>query len=350
MHLGFLRRELGENAAEAKRVLAEIGAHPVVARGRGIAFVEDEIDDFEHRRQSRVAIGAARHLERDALFRERLLGADDALRDGGFGDEKRARDFVGRQAAEKPQRQRGARLRRQHRMAGGEDEPQQIVAHIIIERRLELARERLLPLFEVVPELLVLAIEHFGAAEMIDRAMLGGRHQPGAGVVRNARCRPLLERRHERIVREIFGQPDVAHHARQGRNDLRGFDAPDGVDGAMGVGSRHGYRSSAAVTATDHTSFTRPVYDFCLLELLADLLVVLDGRTRGEVFELEERAELDFPILERHPLGPLDGLFFRLHLDDPEAGDQLLGLGKRTVDDRPLAARVLDAGALASSA
>ena len=262
MHFGFLRRELGEDASEAKRVLAEIRAHPVVARGRGIAFVEDEIDDFEHRRQSRVAIGAARHLERNALFRERLLGADDALRDGGFGDEKRARDFVGRQAAEKAQRQCGARFRRQHRMAGGEDEPQQIVAHIIIERRLDLARERLLPLFEVVPQLLVLAIEHFGAAEMIDRAMLGGRHQPGAGVVRNARCRPLLERRHERIVREIFGQPHVAHHARQGRNNLRGFDAPDGVDVAMGVGSRHGYRSHHLHPALSTISASRAACRF----------------------------------------------------------------------------------------
>ena len=44
--------------------------------------------------------------------------------------------------------------------------------------------KRLLPLFEIVSKLLVLAVEHLAAAEMVDRAVLGGRHQPGAGVVR----------------------------------------------------------------------------------------------------------------------------------------------------------------------
>ena len=104
-----------------------------------------------------------------------------------------------------------------------------------------------------LPELFVLAIEHFGATEMIDGAMLGGGHQPRAGVVRNARCGPLLQRGHERIVREIFGKPHIAHHAREGRNDFRGFDAPDRVDGAMGVGSRHGYRSHH-LQSTDATT------------------------------------------------------------------------------------------------
>ena len=138
MHFGFVRRELGEDAAKAERILAELWAHPVVTGGRRIALVEDEIDHFEHRRQSSIAIGAARNLERDALPGKRALRADDPLRDGGLGDEKRARDFVGRQAAEKTQRHRGARFGRQHWMAGGEHEPQEIVTHVIVQRRFEL--------------------------------------------------------------------------------------------------------------------------------------------------------------------------------------------------------------------
>ena len=128
-------------------------------------------------------------------------------------------------------------------------EPQEIVTDVIIERGFELEGECLLALFEILPELFVLPIEHFGAAEVIDRAMLGGGHQPGAGVVRDARCGPLLERGNERVVREIFGKPHIAHHTRQGRNDFRGFDAPDRVDGAMGVGSRHGYRSCCGLSS-----------------------------------------------------------------------------------------------------
>ena len=78
-------------------------------------------------------LGAARHLERDLRsVGQRPLGADDALRDRRLGDEERARDLVGRQAAEQAQRERDARLGRQHRMAGGEHEPQQVVADVVV--------------------------------------------------------------------------------------------------------------------------------------------------------------------------------------------------------------------------
>ena len=42
-------------APEPQRVLAQRRAHPVVARGRRVPLVEDEVDDLEHRRQARVA-------------------------------------------------------------------------------------------------------------------------------------------------------------------------------------------------------------------------------------------------------------------------------------------------------
>ena len=130
VHLGLARRELGEDAAETQRVLAQRRSHPVVAGGRRVAFVEDQVDDLEHRRQARGQLGAARHLERNVRLGERALGADDALRDGRLGHEKGARDLVGGQAAEQAQRERDARLGREHRMAGGEDETQQVVADV----------------------------------------------------------------------------------------------------------------------------------------------------------------------------------------------------------------------------
>ena len=66
-------------------------------------------------------------------------------------------------------------------------------------------------------------------------------HAPG--IARHAVLRPLLERGDERVVREILGDADIAHDARETGDEPRRLDPPDRVDGAMRVGSRHGYRS-----------------------------------------------------------------------------------------------------------
>ncbi len=66
---------------------------------------------------------------------------------------KRPRDFVRRQPSEQPQRQRNPRLRRQHRMARGEDEAQQIVADIVIHGVFDFFRRGILAFLELPPEL-----------------------------------------------------------------------------------------------------------------------------------------------------------------------------------------------------
>ena len=129
---GFARSELGQDAAEAERVLAERRSHPVVAGGRRVALVEDEVDHLEHRRQAGGALGPARDLEGDARLGEGPLGPDDALGDRRLRHQEGARDLLGRQAAEQAQRERDARLGREHRMAGREDEAQQVVADVIV--------------------------------------------------------------------------------------------------------------------------------------------------------------------------------------------------------------------------
>src|SRR5688572_19806291 len=97
---------------------------------------------------------------------------------------------------------------------------------------------------------------------------------------------------------------------------------------------------SVAVTATDH--IIRSAADasrrLLLLELLAELSVAIHRLARGEVLQLEHLPELDLAIVERHPASPLERFVARLHLDHPVAGDELLGLGERTVDHRRLAA------------
>jgi len=70
-------------------------------------------------------------------------------------------------------------------MAGREDEPQQVVVERIVHRGGQVGSVVAAPL-ELAPELLRLAVVHAGAAQAVDRAVLGGGHEPGARVVRDA--------------------------------------------------------------------------------------------------------------------------------------------------------------------
>src|SRR5438552_7660572 len=87
-------------------------------------------------------------------------------------------------------------------------------------------------------------------------------------------------------------------------------------------------------------------------DLRAQALLLLPqlGRELGaEVLRLEHLANLDLGILPHRigaALDPFDRLLLRLHLPDPEAGDQLLGLGEGPVDDGALRTREPDARAL----
>src|SRR5262245_49399791 len=71
------------------------------------------------------------------------------------------------------------------------------------------------------------------------------------------------------------------------------------------------------------------------------LLSQLGGERGPEVLRLEDLADLEHGLGAGGvgaALGPLDGLLHRAHLPQPEAGDQLLGLGEGAVDHRPLVA------------
>ena len=71
-------------------------------------------------------------------------------------------------------------------MAGGEDEPQEVVADVVVEGGVDVRLGRPLLDLDLTPELLVFALEGPAAAQPVDRPMLGGAHQPRARVVRDA--------------------------------------------------------------------------------------------------------------------------------------------------------------------
>src|SRR5690349_16256549 len=69
--------------------------------------------------------------------------------------------------------------------------------------------------------------------------MLGRGHQPGPWIVGNAGLGPALQGSKQRILRQIFGNADVADHAGESPDQLGGLDPPYSVDGAVGSGSSH---------------------------------------------------------------------------------------------------------------
>src|SRR5215211_8236706 len=78
-----------------------------------------------------------------------------------------------------------------------------------------------------------------------------------------------------------------------------------------------------------------------------------DRRALTKLLQLEQLAQLHLPFslgltagLKREPLGPVDGLLHRLHLEDPVAGDDRLGLAEGAVDHGVLAGGELDPNAL----
>jgi len=111
VHLGLSRHQPRQYAAQAQRLLAQRRAHPVLAGGRGVALVEDEVHHLEHGGQALAQIGGAGQLEGHARFGQRALGAHDALGHGGLGHEEGTRDLVRLQPAEHAQRQGHPRLR-----------------------------------------------------------------------------------------------------------------------------------------------------------------------------------------------------------------------------------------------
>src|SRR5882672_1003983 len=99
-------------------------------------------------------------------------------------------------------------------------------------------------------------------------------------------------------------------------------------------------------------AFAATSYLFLAGDLFAQaFLLFLQFRRKfgAEIAGFEYLANFNLAV-GRHgigaPLDPLDGFFLRPHLPEPEASDQLFGLGEGTVDHCALCAGEADACAL----
>ena len=134
--------QLDEQPPEPDRLRAQLAPHERLARRRRVALVEDQVDGGEHRRQPVRQLLLLGHAVGDAGVGDLALGAHEPLRHRGLGHEERARDLRHRQAAERPQRQRHARLGGERRVAAGEHQPQPVVGHLVGRLRRRAPRAR----------------------------------------------------------------------------------------------------------------------------------------------------------------------------------------------------------------
>jgi hypothetical protein len=123
-------------------------------------------------------------------------------------------------------------------VARHEDEAQDVVLHVL-DLGGEVGLVELLDDLQLAPDQLLLALERHAPAQRVDAPALGGGHEPGAGLVRDARLRPLLERGDERVLRQVLGHRHVTDDASQPGDEPGRLDPPHGVDRTMGGRRRH---------------------------------------------------------------------------------------------------------------
>src|SRR2546426_1586511 len=229
VNLGFVGNELGEDAAQPDRVLTKRRSDPVLALGRRIALVEDQVDHLEDRSEPRRACWSGRELKPDVRLDEGPLRANDPLGDGRYGDEERACDLLRRQSPEDAERQRDASVRREDGVARHEHEAEEIVPEGVLSRRVRAA----LISRDAASELLVLAVECRAPSDQIGRSMPRSRHEPGTWFLRYACGGPLFECCDERVLCELLSRADVTDEPSQPGDEPGRLDSPDRFDRAM---------------------------------------------------------------------------------------------------------------------
>ena len=234
----------GSRSTSTRPEADPLGRQVVPRHGRArrcrVALVEDEVDHPQHRVEPLGQFGLRRHLVGNARVADLVLRPHDSLRQRRRRRQERACDLLRRQPADLAQRQRHLRVRRQRRMAAGEDQPQAVVldalrigkrggvVHGDVGGRARFVERR----------------EALLAPEAVDRLESPCRHQPRPRVRRHAFARPLFERGPERVVQRLLRHVEVAEQPDQRRQDATRLGLIDGVHRLMYlIGCLHRARS-----------------------------------------------------------------------------------------------------------
>jgi hypothetical protein len=184
--------------------------------GCHVALIEDEVDHLQDRAEALPPLFTVRGLEGNGDISQGPFGAHDALGNGCFRYQECARDVAGRQSAQYAQRKRGALLGREHRMAGGEDQSQQVVVDVLVECGVTGGRLAL-EFGQVDRKLAVFALDQRRATQSVEGAVLGDLGQPGGRIARNAVARPAFECQHKGVLISFAGIAGSIEYVRSGK-------------------------------------------------------------------------------------------------------------------------------------
>ena len=109
--LRIVRQQHANRTREADRFVRQVRAMQARSGAGRVAFVENEIENVQHRAQALRSFLGVRHAERHLRRLDALLRAADPLRHRGFGNQERLGDLRRRQAPDGAQRERDCRCR-----------------------------------------------------------------------------------------------------------------------------------------------------------------------------------------------------------------------------------------------
>jgi hypothetical protein len=119
--------QLTEQSAQTERLGAELPADEFFAAGRGVALIEDQIDDLEDAADPSRQLLVLGDGVGDMRIGDFVLGPHDALAHRRLGHKESACDLAGRQAADCSEGESDASRHVKRRVTAGEDQPQAIV-------------------------------------------------------------------------------------------------------------------------------------------------------------------------------------------------------------------------------
>ena len=186
--------------------------------------------------------------ERHAAVGDGLLGPGDPPGHGGLRDQERAGDLGRGQPADRAQRERDLRGRRQRRVAAQEQQDQRVVAlggRTVGCRRLPLTGRDQPRLGVLAPPAGLLGAQHVGQPPG------GDGDQPGPRVGRDALVRPLAGRGQQRFLDRVLGRVEVPVAAYHGPEDLRRQPAQ------QVLGCRLGHQRQGSSSSRDSASGRR---------------------------------------------------------------------------------------------
>jgi hypothetical protein len=228
--LGLVRHELDEHASQPDRLAGQLAPHERLPRGRAVALVEDEVQDAEHGVEPLRQDARRRDPVRDAGVTDLPLGPDEPLGERRLWHEEGACDGRRLEPAERAQRQGDPGLRRECRMAAGEDEPQSVIDAVRCGHLILLGPARRRVDLRLPAELRGLVGEPPVAADPVDRPIASRGRDPRPRVPRHALCRPHFERPGEGVLNGLLGEIEVTQHPDEGRDRPPRFLAEQAVD------------------------------------------------------------------------------------------------------------------------